>query len=215
MSTAQGGGPGKFITLEGIEGVGKSTNLDFVAATLRERGHTVVTTREPGGTPVGEQLREVLLNSERGRVPATGELLVMFAARAAHLEQLIWPALARGEWVVCDRFTDATYAYQGGGSGLADDAIDAVRAIVQGDFDPDLTLLLDAPLEATEGRRAERGATDRFEVEEAEFFQRVRAKYLQMAAREPQRVVVVDASRTLTQVQAALTSALEPFLKSG
>ena len=126
---------GKFITLEGIEGLGKSTNLEFVSEHLQQRGKTVVTTREPGGTPIGERLRDVLLNSERGSVPDTCELLMMFAARDVHLEQVIRPALERGEWVVCDRFTDATYAYQGGGRGLADAVIESLQTIVQRGFE--------------------------------------------------------------------------------
>jgi dTMP kinase len=203
---------GKFITLEGIEAVGKSTNLEFVAGLLRARGLTVLTTREPGGTRIGEQLRDVLLNSEQGSVPDTVELLLMFAARAAHLQQVIWPALARGDWVVCDRFTDASYAYQGGGRGLDDTTIDALSEIVQGDFAPDLTVLLDASLDATEARRAARGSTDRFEAEQADFFNRVRSKYLQIAEREPARVIVVDASVTLEAVQRVLRSVVEQFL---
>jgi len=212
MSASGAVARGKFITLEGIEAVGKSTNLEFVAGLLRARGLTVLTTREPGGTRIGEQLRDVLLNSEQGSVPDTVELLLMFAARAAHLQQVIWPALARGDWVVCDRFTDASYAYQGGGRGLDDTTIDALREIVQGDFAPDLTVLLDASLAATEARRESRGSTDRFEVEQADFFNRVRTKYLQIAEREPARVIVVDASVTLEAVQSVLRSVVEQFL---
>ncbi|MFW2403177.1 MAG: dTMP kinase [Gammaproteobacteria bacterium] len=203
---------GKFITLEGIEGVGKSTNLDFVAGYLSDRGERVLTTREPGGTPIGERLRELLLDSERGSVPDTCELLMMFAARAAHVDKVIRPALAQGTWVICDRFTDATYAYQGGGRGIDDEPIDLLKSLVQGDFAPDLTILLDATLEVSEARRVERGHRDRFESEEVEFFQRVRSKYLEIAAREPERVVVIDASRNLEQVQGALTAVLEILL---
>jgi len=203
---------GKFITLEGIEGVGKSTNVEFVANLLAERGKSVVTTREPGGTQVGERIRDVLLNSEPGTVPDTCELLLMFAARAAHLGEVIMPAVTRGDWVVCDRFTDASFAYQGGGRGLSDDVIFALESIVQHGFKPDLTILLDAPLDVSETRRAERGDRDRFEAEELEFFERVRAKYLEIAASEPGRVVIVDASRNLEQVQAALRSVLEIML---
>jgi dTMP kinase len=204
---------GRFITLEGIEGVGKSTNLDFVAAFLAARGKRVMTTREPGGTPVGERLREVLLHSAPGTVPAVSELLMMFAARAAHLETVILPALARNDWVVCDRFTDAPFAYQGGGRGLADETIETLRSVVQGDFAPDLTILLDAPLEVSEARRTQRAARDRFEVEDPEFFGRVRARYLDIAAREPRRVVVVDAGRALEEVQAELAAALDSLLE--
>ena len=205
---------GKFITLEGIEGLGKSTNLQFVTEYLRNRGKTVVTTREPGGTPVGERLRDVLLNSERGSVPDTCELLMMFAARDAHLEQVIRPALERGDWVVCDRFTDATFAYQGGGRGLADDVIESLQAIVQRGLTPDLTLLLDASIEVSEQRRIDRGHRDRFESEEIDFFQRVRARYLAIAAADSQRVRVVDAAQPLAKVQAVLATALEQILES-
>ena len=203
---------GKFITLEGIEGVGKSTNLQFVAEYLADRGRRVLTTREPGGTPVGERLRELLLDSEPGTVPDTCELLMMFAARAAHLEKVIRPALGEGIWVVCDRFTDATYAYQGGGRGFPDENIDLLKSLVQREFAPDLTILLDASIDVSEARRAERGHRDRFESEEIEFFRRVRAKYLQIAEQEPGRVVTVDASRNLAQVQEALRSVLEIML---
>lgn len=205
---------GKFITLEGIEGVGKSTNVEFVARYLQELGKSVVVTREPGGTPVGEKIRDVLLNSEPGSVPNTCELFLMFAARSAHLEDLILPELARGHWVVCDRFTDATFAYQGGGRGLSDEVILALESLVQRGFKPDLTILLDAPLEVSEARRRERGHHDRFEAEEIEFFGRVRSKYKEIAAREPGRIVTVDASRALEQVQAALRSALDRMLDS-
>lgn len=203
---------GKFITLEGIEGVGKSTNLEFVAEYLTDRGKRVITTREPGGTPVAERLRELLLDSEPGSVPATCELLMMFAARAAHLEKVIRPALEEGIWVVCDRFTDATYAYQGGGRGFPDGDIDLLKSLVQGGFAPDMTILLDASTDVSEARRATRGHQDRFESEELEFFQRVRAKYLEIAEREPERVVIVDAGRTLEQVQGAIQSVLAILL---
>jgi dTMP kinase len=203
---------GKFITLEGIEGVGKSTNLEFVAGYLSDRGQRVLTTREPGGTPVGERLRELLLDSERGSIPDTCELLMMFAARAAHIEKVIRPALEEGIWVVCDRFTDASYAYQGGGRGIDDEPIDLLKSLVQGGFAPNLTILLDATIEVSEARRVERGHRDRFESEEIEFFQRVRSKYLEIAKREPERVVIIDASRNLEQVQGALSSVLEILL---
>ena len=205
---------GKFITLEGIEGLGKSTNMGFVTDYLQTHGKTVVTTREPGGTPVGELLRDVLLNSERGSVPDTCELLMMFAARDAHLEQVIRPALARGDWVVCDRFTDATFAYQGGGRGLADDVIRSLQTIVQRGLAPDLTLLLDASLEVSEQRRIDRGHRDRFESEEVEFFRRVRAKYLDIAAADPQRITVVDAAESLAQVQSVLAKSLDQILET-
>lgn len=198
---------GRFITLEGIEGVGKSTNLEFVADWLRERGHQVVVTREPGGTPLAERLRELLLAGD-GRVPALAELLLMFAARHSHLQELIEPALARGDWVLCDRFTDASFAYQGGGRGLDASLIATLETAVQGSRRPDLTLLLDAPPAATLTRRAGRGGDDRFERENAAFFARVRDAYLARAAAEPARIATVDASQALPQVQADIAGVL-------
>lgn len=204
---------GKFITLEGIEGVGKSTNLAFVAEQLRDAGKTVIVTREPGGTPLAERLRDALLASEHA-VPPTAELLLMFAARSSHLQDLVAPALARGDWVVCDRFTDATYAYQGGGRGLDMAFIATLEQAVQGDLRPDLTLLLDATPAATAGRRSRRGSDDRFELEQADFFQRVRQVYLDRARAEPDRIKVVDAARTLPEVQARLSDTLSDFYKT-
>lgn len=191
---------GLFITVEGIEGVGKSTNLSFVANELRRAGHAVVETREPGGTSLGERIRELLLSPETRIGPLT-ELLLMFAARATHLEEVIKPALSSGKWVVCDRFTDASHAYQGGGRGLPASTIDALAALVQGDLRPDLTLLLDAPLKIAAERQAGRGHRDRFEQEPAEFFGRVREAYLRLAASNPDRVRLIDAGRTLPEVQ--------------
>lgn len=204
---------GHFITLEGIEGVGKTTNLQFVADYLRDRGTDVVVTREPGGVPLAERIRQVLLDAGEGPVPATTEVLLMFAARAAHLEQKIRPALESGCWVICDRFTDATYAYQGGGRGLSPRVIAVLENLVQGDFRPDLTILLDAAWEATRARRATRGISDRFEREDGAFFQRVRAGYLQCAASEPRRIRVVDAALPLQQVQARVASILDDFIR--
>lgn len=212
-----GGDParrGRFITLEGVEGVGKSTNLQFVADHLRRAGRTVVVTREPGGVPCAERIRDVLLAGDAGSMPAMSELLLMFAARAAHLEELILPALAAGSWVVCDRFTDASYAYQGAGRGLPEAFIGQLEQAVQGDLRPDLTLLLDADLEATGRRRAQRGVTDRFEREDGEFFRRVRAGYLARAVAHPDRVRVVSASEPLAIVQARLREVLDEFLRS-
>jgi len=191
---------GRFITVEGIEGVGKSTNLSFVANELRRAGHAVVESREPGGTPLGERVRELLLSPETRIAPLT-ELLLMFAARAAHLDEVIRPALGSGKWVVCDRFTDASHAYQGGGRGLPTATIDTLATLVQGDLRPDLTLLLDAPLKVAQERQAGRGHRDRFEQESAEFFARVRKVYLDLAARDPGRVRLIDAARPLGEVQ--------------
>ncbi len=191
---------GRFITVEGIEGVGKSTNLSFVANELRRAGHAVVESREPGGTALGERIRDLLLVPDTRIAPLT-ELLLMFAARAAHLEEVIRPALLSGKWVVCDRFTDASHAYQGGGRGLPAATIDTLASLVQGDLRPDLTLLLDAPLKVAEERQAGRGHRDRFEQESLAFFSRVQKAYLDLAAREPDRVRLIDADRPLAAVQ--------------
>lgn len=202
---------GQFITLEGIEGVGKSTNLAFVANWLRAAGIDVVVTREPGGTALAERLRELLLHGEAAVSPLA-ELLLVFAARASHLEEVIRPALAAGRWVLCDRFTDATFAYQGGGRGLPAEQIAALEQLVQQGLSPRLTLLLDAPLATAASRQAQRGAADRFEQEKAEFFTRVRAAYLERARAEPGRVRVIDAARPLEQVQASLAAVLGEHL---
>jgi dTMP kinase len=196
---------GRFITIEGIEGVGKSTNVAFIEAQCRAAGHTVLVTREPGGTPMAERIRELILATPGEGLSDMGELLLMFAARAEHLASLIRPALERGETVICDRFTDATFAYQGGGRGIDINLINELQNIVQGDLRPDLTLLLDVPLEVSVQRIASRGeAVDRFEQERAEFFGRVRSAYLEIAAQAPERVRVVDASQPLTEVQAEI-----------
>lgn len=192
---------GKFITLEGIEGVGKSTNLRFVATLLQERGHEVVVTREPGGTPLAERVREILLDHADEAVPPLAELLLMFAGRAIHLENQIRPALQRDCWVVCDRFTDATYAYQGGGRGQSTERIAELERWVQRDFRPDLTLLLDADPAVGLGRAGRRGESDRFEIERRDFFSRVRETYLARARAEPARMRVIDASLPLAAVQ--------------
>lgn len=203
--------PGQFITLEGIEGVGKSTNLAFIADWLRAAGIEVVVTREPGGTPLAEQLRELLLHGT-ARVGSLAELLLVFAARASHLEEVVRPALAAGHWVLCDRFTDATYAYQGGGRGLPPDQIALLERLVQQGLEPQLTLLLDAPLDAAARRQAGRGVADRFEQEERAFFARVRDAYLARAATAPRRMRVIDAGRPLAEVQASLAAALAAHL---
>lgn len=203
--------PGQFITLEGIEGVGKSTNLAFVADWLRAAGIDVVVTREPGGTPLAERVRELLLDGEAGISPLA-ELLLVFAARASHVEEVVRPALSAGRWVLCDRFTDATYAYQGGGRGLPASQIAALEHLVQQGLQPQLTLLLDAPLATASRRQAQRGSADRFEQEEAAFFARVRNAYLERAAVQPQRVRVIDAGRALAEVQASLAAALTAHL---
>jgi dTMP kinase len=191
---------GAFISLEGIEGVGKSTNVAFTAETVRKAGFEVVTTREPGGTPFGERVREWILNGDHGQLSAEIESLLMFAARARHLEEVIRPALAVGRWVVCDRFSDATFAYQGGGRGANRTLLDALRREIQQGLEPDLTLLLDAPLDVGASRISGR-TPDHFEREQRPFFERVRAAYLRLAAEHPTRIKIVDAARPLDQVQ--------------
>lgn len=202
----------QFITIEGIEGVGKSTNIAFIADWLRQRGVKLCLTREPGGTPMAEEIRELLLRKRDESVSEDAELLLMFAARAQHLQQRILPALREGTWVISDRFTDATYAYQGGGRGLDKRRIEQLESFVQGGFAPDLTIILDAPPEVGMGRVVKRGETDRFEQEKLEFFERVRSVYLERANLASQRYLVVDASRELHDVQAELAAALEARL---
>jgi dTMP kinase len=205
---------GRFITVEGSEGVGKSTNMEFIVNNLRSRGKTVVMTREPGGTPVAEQIRTVLLQTEVGSMSDHCELLLMFAARADHLERVIQPALEQGEWVVCDRFIDATYAYQGGGRGMNEHDIENLERFVLHGTLPDLTILLDAPPEVSAARRHARGISDRFEAEEAEFFSRVRRKYRERADLEPSRISLVDASGSLDQVQTTLLALLDNYFNN-
>ena len=201
---------GQFITVEGIEGVGKTTNIEFIQQRLLAAGKDVVVTREPGGTPLGEAIRGLLLDPEYTGMDSSCELQLMFAARAEHLAHVIRPALDKGQWVLCDRFTDATYAYQGGGRGIDTGVIARLEELVQGDFRPDLTLLLDVPVEIGLARASERGKLDRFEQEKVEFFERVRQAYLGMARQHATRYRIVDASQPLEQVQ----KQLEVFLQS-
>jgi dTMP kinase len=206
---------GRFITFEGGEGVGKTTQIRLAAEWLRSRGLEVVSTREPGGTPRAERLRQLLLERSDEPMPQACELLLMFAARASHLAGLIEPAVARGAWVLCDRFTDATYAYQGGGRGMDPAQIDALVAIVHPARLPDLTILLDAPVALGMARAHARNGgdgPDRFESERTEFFERVRECYLARAAREPRRIRVVDASGEPAAVEAAVRGALATLL---
>ncbi|WP_346836451.1 dTMP kinase [Microbulbifer sp. SAOS-129_SWC] len=203
---------GKFITLEGGEGVGKSTNLRFITDWLREQGIDFVQTREPGGTPLAEELRELLLERREEPVDPTAELLMVFAARAQHLARVIEPALARGDWVICDRFTDATYAYQGGGRQLDGSLIAQLEETVQGALRPDRVLLLDLDPEIGLQRAASTGAADRFESEQQAFFKRVRSAYLARAEASPANYAVIDASRPLDQVQHQLRLELEQLL---
>lgn len=190
-----------FITLEGSEGVGKTSNMEFIKTLLTERGIGFVETREPGGTALGESLRSMLLGEEYKGMSDDTELLLMFAARAEHVAQVIRPALEKGQWVLCDRFTDATYAYQGGGRQLDIQRIEGLENWVLGELRPDLTILLDAPVEVGRERAGKRSAPDRFEQERDAFFNRVRASYLARAEAEPERIKVVDASQELVSVQ--------------
>jgi dTMP kinase len=206
---------GKFITFEGGEGVGKTTQIRLAAEFLQARGLEVVTTREPGGTARAERLRTILLERDAEPMPRSCELLLMFAARATHLANLIEPATARGAWVLCDRFTDATYAYQGGGRGLPTHDIDSLVRIVHPVRQPDLTLLLDAPVAIGLARaRARNGAggPDRFETERTDFFERVRQCYLERARHEPGRIRVVDAQGEVEQVATAIRAILAAAL---
>ena len=201
---------GRFVTFEGIEGVGKSTQVQRAAEWLRGQGLEVVVTREPGGTPLAEAIRHLVLEPQQDRLDGVAELLLMFAARSVHLYNLIEPALERGAWVLCDRFTDATEAYQGAGRGVPLEFVHALEQIAQRGRRPDLTLLLDAPVELALERSRLRGTqTDRFEAEQAGFFRRVRQGYLDIAAREPGRVVRVDASQGQDAVGADVHAALQ------
>ena len=204
---------GKFITFEGIEGVGKSTNIAHFTKILEEHGVEVLTTREPGGTPMAERIRAMVAEHGDEPLPDIAELLLIFAARSLHVSNLIEPALNAGTWVVCDRFTDSSRAYQGGGRGLPLEDVDRLADWVHGDIWPDLTVLLDAPIETGLARAERRGQPDRFESERAEFFGRVRQAYLELARAEPERFVVVDASRDLESVKHDLGTIAEAFLK--
>ncbi len=195
---------GKFITIEGIEGVGKSTNIEFLSSLIENKGLTVVRTREPGGTPIAERIRGLLLEHGEETMTDIAELLLFFAARSLHIHNAIKPALHAGQWVVCDRFTDASRAYQGNGRGLNQDTINTLADWVQEDLQPDLTILLDAPAEIGLDRAGRRGAADRLEIEKTEFFARVRDGYLALAKSEPERFAIIDASQSLANVQTAI-----------
>ncbi len=203
----------RFITLEGIEGVGKSTNIEHMRSRLERRGVNVLISREPGGTGLGESIRELLLDRKQHDMSAMAELLLMFAARAQHTEQVIKPALASGQWVICDRFTDSSYAYQGGGRGIPDEVISRLESLVLGGFRPDCTILLDLPV--AEGlRRAQRvGTKDRFESEMEGFFEKVRASFLSRA-RQNGRFHVLDASRALAEVQSDIDAIIDDLLRN-
>jgi len=203
---------GVFITVEGIEGVGKTTNMAFIQDYLQSHQVKLTVTREPGGTPLAERIRGLLLTNHDESLNDDAELLLVFAARAQHLSRLIKPALAKGGWVLSDRFTDATYAYQGGGRGLSMQMIADLENTVQGPLRPNLTLLLDVPVEVGLARAGQRGELDRFEREKQTFFEKVRDTYLQRAAAEPNRFCIIDASQPLEGVQADIKAALKPFL---
>ena len=202
---------GAFITIEGLEGVGKSTCLNIIQDELSKQGYDVLITREPGGTELGEKLREWILSGEPGSLSATTEVMLMFAARSHHLEKVIRPALDKGRWVICDRFTDATFAYQGGGRGASREWLESLKKSVQGDLDPDLTLLLDAPAEVGLARISNREA-DYFEREDKAFYRRVRNVYLKLSIAHPARVKVINASESIHQVNQKLVETLNEFL---
>tara|TARA_B110001452_G_scaffold105874_1_gene87723 strand:+ start:269 stop:907 length:639 start_codon:yes stop_codon:yes gene_type:complete len=205
---------GKFITIEGTEGVGKTTNMAFIKSWLEAKKLSYISTREPGGTPLAEQVRELLLAPRAELVCSASELLLMFAGRAQHIDQVIEPALAEGRWILCDRFTDATYAYQGAGRKMGSDLIAKLEILVQGSLRPDLTLILDIPVEIGLKRASTRSDPDRFELEQVEFFERVRRGYLGIAEQDPDRCKLIDASQPLEQVQSQIASVLETFYVS-
>ncbi|PIE42469.1 MAG: dTMP kinase [Gammaproteobacteria bacterium] len=200
--------PGLFITVEGIEGVGKTTNIQFISDWLADNQIKFIATREPGGTPFAEEIRELLLQPREEKVCDTAELLLMFAARAQHLAGAIKPALSAGEWVLCDRFTDATFAYQGGGRGLSLEMIKQLESLVQGLFRPDAVILLDVPVDVGLARASARSEPDRIESEKADFFEKVRKAYLDRAHQDPERYFIIDASQPLNAVQQQLAEVL-------
>jgi len=195
----------KFITFEGVDGAGKSTHLAWFTDALRQRGIDLVLTREPGGTPLGEKLREILLHEP---MHAETEAMLMFAARREHLEQVIRPALEQGTWVVSDRFSDASFAYQGGGRGVSIAKLEQLERWVQDDLQPDLTLLFDIPIEVARQRLASNASLDRFELEQGEFFERVRQAYLARAAKKPQRFIVIEAEKSISEVKQKLSEVI-------
>lgn len=204
---------GKFITIEGSEGVGKSTNIEFISNYLKSKDITTIETREPGGTKTAEEIRRVLLNTEGETVPEIAELLLFFAARSFHIENLIKPAINQGHYVICDRFSDATIAYQGYGRGFDVKDINIIAAWVQKKLQPDLTILLDAPAEIGMQRAKNRGSIDRMETEDISFYERVRQGYLELAKEHKDRFVVIDASQSLKLVQAEILFHLDRLLE--
>lgn len=202
---------GKFITLEGSEGVGKTTSLNYIKEFIESKGHKVLVTREPGGTPLAEDLRATLLANRQEVVEPEAELLMMFAARAQHVKQIIKPALENGDWVLCDRFVDASYAYQGGGRGLSFSRINEIEQWTLQGFAPDLTLLLDMSVDEGMARTRQRGTPDRFETEKTEFYQRIREAYLQRASQFSERIHIVDAAPEIEKVQLSIKALLQEF----
>jgi dTMP kinase len=203
---------GKFITLEGSEGAGKTTAIDAIREWSKNAGIELLVTREPGGTPTAEKIRNLLLDKNNNDILPDTELLLMFAARAQHLNELILPAILQGRWVICDRFTDATYAYQGGGRNIDMRRIEQLENWVQGDLRPDLTLLLDLPVEVGLARASNRSEPDRFEIEKSSFFERVRKVYLDRATQFPEQYRVIDATKTIEEVQSQIHQALNEYL---
>ena len=205
---------GKFITVEGVEGVGKSTNMDFIADRVTAAGFKVLRSREPGGTPMAERIRDMLLQHGDEPLPDLAELLLFFASRTLNIENAIRPALENGTWVLCDRFTDASRAYQGAGRGLNMDRINTLAEWAHGDLNPDLTVLLDAPAEVGMQRAKKRGETDRLESEQMSFYTRVREQYLALAEGEPERFAVIDASQSLAMVQDQIGEVIDVLLET-
>lgn len=200
---------GMFISLEGSEGVGKTTSLNFICDYIKSLGHNVLVTREPGGTPMAEEIRDILLSEREEKVESDTELLLMFASRTQHVNQVIKPALAKGTWVICDRFVDASYAYQGGGRGLDFSHIQQLENWCLQGFKPDLTLLLDMSVEEGLARTKKRGKADRFEIEQMNFYEDIRSAYLKRAQEEPERMFIIDAAPEVSIVQASLKRILQ------
>jgi dTMP kinase len=206
---------GKFISIEGIEGAGKSTQLTFIENYLKQQGINVIVTREPGGTGLGEQIRELLLSPRDGGMAVDTELLLMFAARAEHVEQVIKPAIQRGDWVISDRFVDATFAYQGGGRGISTERIKQISDWTLRDLQTDVTFLFDLPVELGQQRVISRkGDIDRFEQEKANFFQKIRDCYLQRSQQEPNRIKVIDASKSINDIEMQLSTILDQLISA-
>lgn len=205
---------GKFITIEGIEGVGKSTNIAVLVERIEAAGYKVLTTREPGGTPLAEDIRDIVQHRSDEPIPEIAELLLIFAARSLHVNNVILPALEAGTWVISDRFTDSSRAYQGGGRGIPMASIDLLADWVHGDAWPDLTILLDAPVEIGMQRAGHRSAPDRFEQERHDFFERVRECYLQLASQEPSRFIVIDTARSLDAVRADIITLADQLISA-